>query len=127
MAAAAKVSIENYGFVPYERAMVKSPSQTQDKFIVRLPDGMRDQISAAAKANNRTMTAEIVSRLERTFREERLSAVEGKIEEATDLAVDAVADAIIAKERLDKHEKELGNLAREVEALKKLLHKKGGN
>ncbi|MBY3067068.1 Arc family DNA-binding protein [Rhizobium laguerreae] len=45
-------------------------SQTQDKFIVRLPDGMREQISEAAAANNRSMTAEIVSRLARSFEQE---------------------------------------------------------
>ncbi len=43
------------------------PSQTQDRYIVRFPDGMRDQIAEAAKANNRSMNAEIVSRLERSF------------------------------------------------------------
>lgn len=40
------------------------PSQSQDKFIVRLPDGMRDRIKAEAEANNRSMNAEIVARLE---------------------------------------------------------------
>ena len=42
-------------------------SQTQDKFIVRLPNGMREQISEAAAANNRSMTAEIVARLTWSF------------------------------------------------------------
>lgn len=54
-----------YGYVPYGEIM--RPSQTQDKFIVRLPDGMREQISEAAAANNRSMTAEIVARLARSF------------------------------------------------------------
>lgn len=40
------------------------PSETQERFIVRLPDGMRDRIAAEAKANNRSMNAEIVARLE---------------------------------------------------------------
>lgn len=34
-----------------------------DKFMLRLPDGMRDQLKAAAEANNRTMNAEVVARL----------------------------------------------------------------
>lgn len=38
-----------------------------DKFIVRLPDGMRDRIAAAARENNRTMNAEVVARLEASF------------------------------------------------------------
>jgi predicted ribosome quality control (RQC) complex YloA/Tae2 family protein len=43
------------------------PSEQADKFIVRLPDGMRDRIATAAKSNNRTMNAEIVARLEESF------------------------------------------------------------
>lgn len=45
----------------------ETPSRTLDKVIVRLPDGMRDRIAEAAKANNRSMNAEIVARLEMTF------------------------------------------------------------
>ena len=43
------------------------PSQTQDKFVLRLPDGMRDRIKAAAEANNRSMNAEIVATLEEKY------------------------------------------------------------
>jgi plasmid stability protein len=43
------------------------PVQNADKYIVRLPDGMRDRIAEAAKANNRSMNAEIVARLEESF------------------------------------------------------------
>jgi len=46
------------------------PSETQDRFMVRLPDGMRDKIKAAAEAANRTMNGEIVARLEASFRED---------------------------------------------------------
>jgi hypothetical protein len=47
--------------------MAKAPSRDLDKFIVRLPPGMRDKIAAAASRANRTMNSEIVSRLEFTF------------------------------------------------------------
>jgi hypothetical protein len=40
-----------------------SPSRDQNKFIVRLPEGMRNRIAEAAKANGRSMNAEIVSAL----------------------------------------------------------------
>lgn len=43
------------------------PSDTQDRFMVRLPEGMREIIGAAAKASKRTMNAEIVARLELSF------------------------------------------------------------
>lgn len=45
----------------------ESKSRELDKFIVRLPDGMRDKLAAAARGNNRTMNAELVSRLEQSF------------------------------------------------------------
>jgi hypothetical protein len=35
-----------------------------DKFMLRLPDGMRDAIKESAKKNNRSMNAEIVVALE---------------------------------------------------------------
>lgn len=46
-----------------------------DQFVVRLPDGMRDQIAADAKAKGRSMNAEIVARIansapEKTLRDE---------------------------------------------------------
>lgn len=47
--------------------MSDAPSQSQDKFIVRLPDGMRDRIKAAADANNRSMNSEIVATLEQKY------------------------------------------------------------
>lgn len=43
------------------------PSENQERFIVRLPDGMRDQIAVVAKDNNRSMNAEIVARLQASF------------------------------------------------------------
>ncbi len=47
--------------------MGRRPSDAQDKFIIRLPDGMREQLKTAAEANNRTMTAEVVARLKASF------------------------------------------------------------
>lgn len=38
-------------------------AQQQDKYVIRLPDGMRDQIKADALANDRSMNAEIIARL----------------------------------------------------------------
>ncbi|MFD9897493.1 Arc family DNA-binding protein [Mesorhizobium sp. NPDC059025] len=42
----------------------ESESRSLDKVIVRLPDGMRERLKKAAEANNRSMNAEIVARLE---------------------------------------------------------------
>ena len=41
--------------------------QDQDKFIVRLTEGMRDRIKAASERNNRSMNAEIVATLETAY------------------------------------------------------------
>ena len=38
-----------------------------DKFMLRLPDGMRDRIKAAAEANNRSMNSEILAVLEEKY------------------------------------------------------------
>lgn len=42
----------------------KSTGRESDKFMLRLPDGMRDQLKREAEKNNRTMNAEVVARLE---------------------------------------------------------------
>ncbi|MEY0097812.1 Arc family DNA-binding protein [Providencia stuartii] len=44
--------------------MSKYPSQTQDKFTVRFPDGMRDAIAKRAEANGRSMNSEILQILQ---------------------------------------------------------------
>lgn len=41
-----------------------NPIQTKDKYMVRFPDGMRNEIKASATKNNRSMNAEIIARLE---------------------------------------------------------------
>jgi len=52
------------------------PVQPQDKFVVRFPDGLRDQIADAAKASGRSMNAEIVTRLEWSLEAQLLDQVE---------------------------------------------------
>ena len=52
-----------------EKTIKSMVSRDSDKFMLRFPDGMRDKIAEAAKANNRSMNAEIVARLEGSFGE----------------------------------------------------------
>lgn len=47
--------------------MAEKPTRDQNKYVIRMPEGMRDKIREAAEANNRSMNAEIVSRLESSF------------------------------------------------------------
>lgn len=42
-------------------------NRESDRFMLRLPDGMRDRIKASAEANNRSMNAEIVATLEEKY------------------------------------------------------------
>lgn len=60
----------------------KFPSQLAERFQVRLPDGMRDRIAEAAKANNRSMNAEIVARLLGSFDTDDLDARMTRIEQS---------------------------------------------
>ena len=45
-------------------------SRTADKFVVRLPDGMRDRIADVARHHHRSMNSEIIARLEQSMQQE---------------------------------------------------------
>jgi plasmid stability protein len=48
--------------------MAEDTSRTwKDQYMLRFPDGMRDRLKALAAANNRSLNAEIISRLEDTL------------------------------------------------------------
>ncbi len=42
-------------------------SRTDPQFNLRLPDDLREKVRTAAKANRRSVTAEILARLEKSF------------------------------------------------------------
>ncbi|MEY0334893.1 Arc family DNA-binding protein [Providencia rettgeri] len=61
--------------------MSKYPSQTQDKFTVRFPDGMRDAVAKRAEANGRSMNSEIIQIIQDamdTDLDQKLKLLEGK-------------------------------------------------
>ncbi|MGO1272026.1 Arc family DNA-binding protein [Pseudomonas helleri] len=45
-------------------------SRTADKFVVRLPDGMRERIAEVARNHHRSMNSEIIARLEQSLIQE---------------------------------------------------------
>jgi len=47
--------------------VAKLTNRNSDKFMLRLPDGMRESIRQAADINGRSMNAEIVSTLEEEY------------------------------------------------------------
>lgn len=44
--------------------MLNGNSRTADKFVLRMPDGMRERIAEIAQKNHRSMNSEIVLHLE---------------------------------------------------------------
>lgn len=50
----------------------EKPVREQDKFMLRLPDGMRERIADEAKNSGRSMNSEIVARLARSLEETSL-------------------------------------------------------
>jgi len=73
---------------------MKQTTAESDKFMLRLPDGMRDQLKAVAAENGRSMNAEIVSRLERSFRapEDQLRANNPAFQGFMLMAMESIAD-----------------------------------
>lgn len=59
---------------PFKPAVYSS--RTADKFVVRLPDGMRERITEVAKENHRSMNSEIIARLQNSLEQPNDGSVE---------------------------------------------------
>lgn len=59
--------------------MTRMDSRTADKFVVRLPDGLRDKIFNVAGDNQRSMNGEIVYRLEQSLRDDQVIATQAEL------------------------------------------------
>jgi hypothetical protein len=91
--------------------MAKAPSRQLDKFIIRLPDGMRDHIKAAASASHRTMNDEVIFRLEASFHDAERSTGMAWVKRAKQ-------DAAAATSELSPNlELRIGNLEKGLAAL----------
>jgi hypothetical protein len=76
------------------------PSETQDRFLLRMPDGMRDRLKAEAEANKRSMNAEIVARLEFSLtKAERVRETIYHGDHPLEIADDIVDDMLVLLER----------------------------
>lgn len=53
-------------------------SRTAEKFVVRLPDGMREQVAQVARKNHRSMNSEIIDRLEQSLLNSQFEPVQGE-------------------------------------------------
>lgn len=54
-------------------------SRTADKFVIRLPDGLRADIAVLAEDNDRSMNSEIVNRLKRSIIQDQVSEEQTKL------------------------------------------------
>lgn len=54
------------------------PSRTADKFVIRLPLGLRERIAYVAAAHHRSMNSEIIVRLQYGFAQE--NALKGELD-----------------------------------------------
>lgn len=77
-----------------------TPSRKLDQYIVRFPDGMRDQLKKAAKENNRSLNAEIIARLEsyQSLKAEQVilpERLKRKIERGASINQRSLADEVI--------------------------------
>ncbi len=59
--------------------MSRMDSRTADKFVVRLPDGLRNKIFDVAGDNQRSMNGEIVFRLEQSLRDDQVIATQAEL------------------------------------------------
>lgn len=98
------------------------PSQMQERFVVRMPDGMRDAIAAEAKKNNRSMNSEIVARLQESLENEESSIhvgqVTGSIEDLPKLVEQVIGSSDLIKSFISMRDS-LSNLQNELAEWKK--------
>lgn len=59
--------------------MSRMDSRTADKFVVRLPDGLREKIFDVSGDNQRSMNGEIVYRLEQSLRDDQVIATQAEL------------------------------------------------
>lgn len=59
-------------------------SRNADKFVVRLPDGLRDKLAKLARTNHRSMNSEIVLHLERAVDDAQAIPTSGPMAQSND-------------------------------------------
>lgn len=80
------------------------PSQLADRFQIRMPEGLRDRIRASAEANNRSMNAEILARLEGSYEsgQHQQAKLKVDIEELVKSTVERILSETIKKTLSEK-------------------------
>lgn len=115
--------------------MSKYPSQMQDKFNLRFPDGMRDAIALRAKKNGRSMNSEIIQVLSDALTGKNLSMDDQFVrvfDEVTHAKHETVEEFDVINEKVDflieklmeKIDQESANVRVLLQAKKNLANKK---
>lgn len=98
------------------------PSELAGRYIVRFPEGMREQIAAAAKGNNRSINAEIIARLQAAERllvesqesKQRLAVLRQQVEDAKARATKAESDTRYWSKTVPELRAEIEDLSRRL-------------
>lgn len=87
----------------------------------RIPTELKEQIEEAAKENNRSITSELVSRLERTFQEDELTQIKQSHPEINALEIMKKAEFFLveAMAMRSQVEKELDKIKKITQDLNK--------
>lgn len=93
--------------------MTKKPVAAHDKFMLRLPDGMRDAISKRADANGRSMNSEIVQILQDVINSDDISNVEDYDNPTSDDFKKAARRMLIAIEEFEEQKRKLYDVTEE--------------
>ncbi|HHH3471109.1 TPA: Arc family DNA-binding protein [Citrobacter freundii] len=104
----------------------KFPSQMQDKFTVRFPDGLRDAVADRAKRNGRSMNSEIIQIIEDAITPER-ETIEVR-NSASRIASSSDSEAMILnqQETIDLQSKIIENLKAKINLLNTILSDSDG-
>jgi len=78
--------------------MSEKPIREYDRFILRLPDGLRERLASRAKANERSMNAEVIQILEEGMNETSTA----RIRELEDILRGIERDEQLLRARLDE-------------------------
>ncbi|MHB0763358.1 Arc family DNA-binding protein [Stutzerimonas sp. NM35] len=83
--------------------MADYKSRTAEKFVIRLPDGMRSRIADMALVSRRSMNSEIIQRLEQSFVAENSSqSLEEQLDELLRRAAQ-LSNQILADRNAEQH------------------------
>jgi hypothetical protein len=95
---------------------MSKPDQKQNlkQVLLRIPDAMRDKLVEASEENGRSLTAEVLARLERTFSENESWLSKARKSPIIRMEMQMIAVEARVENRMDDLEERLAELERRV-------------